>query len=193
MPKSRDLSLVRRDEEIQDRIARGDKLRDISRDTGLSPARISQINNSSREFPDEEKRATLVAKLEYILNAKLLDLMNQPLPLKVSASGRPVYELNSDGSLDFSRPVLDTSVIIETSKAAMAAMKELRELQGLTVRRPKEKDESAETAAIFEEYKNLHGVNRDLAAKLAEMEARLARYQDQLPELEVVDDGRGPA
>ena len=145
MGRTKDLSLIRRDVEIIARVARGDKLAAIADDFGLTVARISQINHSNRDaIPDEEKRELLAAKLEFILDDKLLALMNAPRQVKVAASGKPVYELNQYGEPDFTRPVMDDSATIEAAKAVTTAADQIAKLYGLHRRAPKHVDESPE-------------------------------------------------
>jgi transcriptional regulator with XRE-family HTH domain len=143
--RSRDISLIRRDLEITARIARGDRLADIADTYGITVARVSQINHAQRDsIPDDEKREQMAAKLEYVLDEKLLFLMTQPRQVRVSPSGKPVYELDANGRPDFSRPVLDDTVTIEAAKAVTSVIHEVSALYGLHIRKPKVVDETRE-------------------------------------------------
>jgi LysM repeat protein len=183
--RGRDLSLIRRDVEITARIARGDKLSAIAEDFGLTVARISQINHANRDsIPDDEKRELLAAKLDYILDEKLLALMNAPRSPKITANGKPVYELDEYGQPDFTRPVLDDTTTIEAAKAVSSAVDQIARLYGLHRRAQKQVDESGELA----EWQNYVS---DLVQRNKELEARLELLEPEVVDAEIVAEITG--
>jgi hypothetical protein len=188
VPKGKDLALVRRDIDIQDRIARGERLADIATRYNLSIGRISQINHTTRDLiADDEKREMLGAKLDYVLNEKLLFLMNQPRQVKISPAGKPVYELDDDGHPDYERPVLDDTLTIEAAKAVTGTIDQIAKLYGLHMRKPRQVDESAEIAEWQVYMQELHAQNQELRQQLA--------ARDDVIEGEIVgeDDSAVPA
>jgi transcriptional regulator with XRE-family HTH domain len=147
VPRTKDLSLVKRDIAIQLRIAKGDRMADIAQDYGLTISRVSQIHHAQRDLvADDEKREILAAKLEHALDEKLLALLNEDRKVKVTPSGRPVYEMDESGRPDYTRPVLDDTAIIETTKAVVGVVHELASLYGLHRKVQKTADESASIA-----------------------------------------------
>jgi transcriptional regulator with XRE-family HTH domain len=192
MARSKDLSLVQRDLLITERIAQGDRLKDIALDLGLSISRVSQIHHDRREIiGDDEKREILAAKLEWVLDEKLMALMKLPPQVKVTPSGRTVYEPDMDDPTgktpDYTRPVYDYSLPIEAAKAFTTVADNLARLYGLNRPKQKERDDSPQA----QEYYAWAEAN---VKKIKELEAKLLEagiYPDAV-EAELVEDDPPP-
>jgi LysM repeat protein len=181
----RDLSLIRRDAAIANRIARGDTMSRIAEDFGLTVSRISQINHANRDsIPDDEKRELLGAKLDYVLDEKLLKLMNAPRSLKIAANGKPVYQLDQRGQPDFTKPVFDDSAIIEAAKAITTVVDQIARLYGLHRKAPKQVDETMELV----EWQNYVS---DLVRRNKELTALVEAAQPDIVEADVVPEITG--
>jgi transcriptional regulator len=166
-------------------MAKGHSRKEVADAFGISEARVSQIITEDHEsVSPEQSRAQQALRIEFLLE-NLFEILRQPKQIKVSPSGRPVYELMTDeetGKLipDLGRPVYDYSLPIETTKAAVTAMERQAKLGALDIKKAKERDESAD-------FEQMLSWARQLAAENKELRDRLEKDQVYL-EAEVVEN-----
>ncbi len=185
MGRLKDLTLVSRNQKIREMKERGYTYGQISEETGISRARVSQIlAEMDEEVSGDGYRAWLRAQGETGLS-KLQDILRAPPPVKISASGKPVYELDDLGEPDFGKPVPDVSVHIDAAKALPAILDRLSKMGGLDRHAPKPADETPE-------FDTAWAWAQEQAVKAKELAARLSQYEDgdgkPIPEADVIED-----
>ena len=197
MPRTRSAEVAYRDEQIAKEAGEGISRRELAAKYGVTQARISQIILAHHEeISDEATRAEMVAHLFFVAQ-NLLEIQRRPRPPKVSASGKLIYEplLDENGEPlrdnrgqfvpDPSKPVLDDSPIIESAKQIPGTYDRIAKLMGLDRKAPKEKDESAEYAAMISWAEGLANENRALRERVNALDAQEVFEAEVVPSAEI--------
>lgn len=182
MSRTKDATLMSRDQAIREMIENGASRQEIADRYGISMARVSQINSGRYEkLTEDEQRNWLLSRHEFLADKNIRTVLSPPQ--KVSPSGSLVYEplLDGDGSPilsshgkpvpDVTRPVLDQQAASDASRAAGTHLAEIAKLSGLYQKAPKKQDESGE----YEAWMNAITVQTERVKVLYD---RLSRYED---------------
>jgi hypothetical protein len=162
--------------------------RKVAETFGISQARVSQIVAEHHEATTiDEQRAQQSVQIEFAIE-KLMEVLRQPVQIKVTPSGRPVYDLMMDeesGKLipDLSKPIYDYSLPIESAKAISSIMDRQARLNALDLKKPKEKDESGEREGWIAEFQRLFAENKELRDRLGDRYYVEAEVIEPPPEL----------
>jgi uncharacterized protein YerC len=199
VPRSKDLTLISRNQQIREMKDEGRTLQAIADTTGLSKARVGQIlAQQDEEIGTDAYRAWLRAQGEAGL-AKLQEILRKPPAIKVTPSGRLVYEpvLGEDGIPlrdnkgqfipDPSKPVHDDSVVIDAIRAFPGLLDRLSKLSGADMRTPP--PEGPDTALVNERIAYF----QEKISRIRELEAKLAELgvAEDIVEAELVEDNDG--
>lgn len=197
----KELRSASRDYQIIRRIRKGDRYEDIASDFGLSIGRISQINSSFRgQLDDDGRREIMMAQLEGYLDVLHEEIIHAPDSVKVTPSGKVVYEnlVDENGEMavtktgqpvpDLSRPVYDKTPKMEAIKVATGLSSQLARLGALDKVRKKENDadEAVAEAMAWQET-----VGKQFLAMRAENErlkVMLTEKEPHMVEAEIVED-----
>lgn len=157
-----------RNARIIEMAAAGHPLADIGETFGITKSRVSQIiTEHYEEINDDASRDWSRAILENYLQT-IQKLVDGPGKRFVSPSGRPVYELNEDGTFDFGRPLYDEYEKKGLIDAGVKVIDRLSRLYALDKPKIKEKDESPEFEQAMQYVRQLASEKKELLAKLAE-------------------------
>ena len=192
MARSRDLSLVNRDEQIIAAVSEGKRsYADISREFGVSKARVSQIvQRYYEDLPDDGTRDLQRAKMEHAQEI-VLAIMNGPGKRVVSPGGSPVFERNDDGTINYEKPLYDEEIKIKAALAGVTISERLARSFGLDRPKQKQKDESDEFDSAMEYMNQLIKQNKELQERLELHEISASHpEQPELYEAEVIETGK---
>ena len=175
MPRSKDLTLADRDEQVIRMAAEGYTQRQIGATLGISGARVNQIIKDARETTDDDGTRDRLAVMVDMLLQKTVVLATGAGRRMVSPSGKPVYEvdhLDSRGQpvFDLSQPIYDEYATLEAMDKAVKLMDRYAKLYGLDRPRQKDKDESQEYNSALEYVRQLAQKNRELLTRLDKYE-----------------------
>ena len=165
----------------------------IADTVGLSKARVNQIlAELDEEVTNDGYRAFLRSQLEVGL-AKLIEIIREPPPKKVSAGGKVMYDVDtSDPSgrlLDFSKPLYDKQIQVDAAKSLPGITDRLSKLYGVDVSKPKgpaDDDQRVEWVAYVEQ---LQAERKKLQDKLLEHGEVLELGYDDIVEAEIISPG----
>lgn len=179
--KSRDLSLVSRDQQIVTMKREGRPYSEIAEHFGISKARVSQI--VSRVYEDvtddsyrEGMRLDIEGKLQ-VLN-KLITGPGKPM---VTPGGKIVCAYKDDGSgdLDYDKPLYDEFVKVDAIKTYLSALERLARQHATDRPKARDRDESQELAQAMKWVEQVAEDNKRL-------QKELERYQGDIVEGEIV-------
>jgi hypothetical protein len=168
--------------ELQDRnlriaqmVSEGYGLQVIADHFGITRARVSQINSEYQSvISDDGTRDVLIAQLDSYLSDTLNPIIRGPgQPLYASGSGKLV--LDPEGGI-----IYDEHIKIDAVNSALRVIERRAKLSALDRAKAKEKDESKEIGEALAYLETL-------ASEKQALEARLAQYEQQLPELREVE------
>lgn len=194
MPRTKDLSLVSRNRQIQLMYAEGRSPQAIADTTGLSKVRVYQI---LAELDDEVsvggRRAYLAAKLELAMEV-LAEKLRNPDPIKVSASGKLMYHIDVEATspipgdtrgivYDYDRPILDDSVRIDAAKGIAPIAAALSKLYAADMHPPKDTGDEEVIAEKVGYTKFLLDQRKEREAEALKREAKLRELEMKLKEL----------
>lgn len=186
MARPKSTELAERDDRVLEMAAHGISQRKIGSTLGISGARVNQIIREAREAIDPDAaRARLGEILDELLE-EAMSLAHGPGKRLVSASGRPVYELDPDRMSnrgvhepDLAKPLYDEYAKLEAIKQINDITRNYANTFGLVVK-PKEKDDSGALSEIMAYMQDLELQNRQMQDKLEVLE------RDQVVEGEIV-------
>lgn len=179
MPRHKDVALQDRNLRIAQMVAEGYGLQAVADQFSITRARVSQIVSEYQSvLSDDGTRDVMIAQIDSYLEDTLHPIIRGPgTPLYSQGSGKLVLGL--DGEL-----IYDERIKIDAVNSALRAQERKAKLKALDRAKQKEKDESKE---INEAMAYL----QQLAQEKQELEARVAQYEQQLPELEIVPEDTG--
>lgn len=193
--------MIQRDEIIAQEVGEGFPRREVAKKYGITEARVSQIMLAHHEeISDDAVRAEAIAQLDYTLQ-KVMETFQRPRQLKVTPSGRIVYEplLDEDGEPlrdnrgqfipDPSKPVYDDSPIFEAAKQVPSLLARKSQFMGLDRKAPRAVDESEAYAAQLAWAQTLADANLAVRRENEELQARIAALErGGIEDAEIIHD-----
>lgn len=186
MPRSKDLALVERNQEIVAMISAGSSLADVAGKFGISRQRCSQIAQEYQEvISDDARRDILLTQMEGDLDI-LTGIIKNP-GYVVTPGGMIVCEYYDDGRVDHrgkpvpdpSRPLIDKGLQVKGIEVATRLRERISKMYGIDRVRQRERDQSQEMDEFVAYVEKMSSEN-------AELKAQVEKLSQSIPEAEVV-------
>jgi len=173
MPRHKDVSKQDRNLRIAQMVQQGYGLQVVADQNGITRARVSQIvSEYNSVISDDGTRDILIAQLDSYLSDTLNPIIRGPgQRMYAAGSGKVVND--DDGT-----PLYDEHIKVDAVNSALRVIERRAKLSALDRAKATVKDESKEINDALEYLATL-------AAEKTALEARLAQYEQQLPELEI--------
>ena len=181
MPRSKSIMNVVRDADIIARARKNVPRRDISREFGVSEARISQIISANLDprYPDEGLRSWLLEG--YYGDLEVLQEIKES-PGRPITSGAGAHVRDAHGN-----PAYDEAVRVDATRTAAQVRLNIAKLTG--TEKPVPPKPTGDSPEIIELYRHFDGViqeNLALKEQLTELQSRLAAIENSVP-ADIVD------